>query len=295
MISEALDSLIGVFSPSWAAARTEARRALLRARNVYGRERRGRQNDLPPAQPWSDPDWHLRQAGRVAERQRDRSDSIQLAQVNPVAKALARTVTDFVVPDAYEFRSLSRDTEAAKRYTDGFGEWLAGKCDVKGRTFGQSLRRFVWWGFVTGDAGWAMLDRGPDAGRLQLLTGDRIWHPARSDSRDPGLAIIDGVAADDLGRPVAYYVRDKDLKTVRIPAAGFAGLHFDEFHHDDVRGQPGFATTYDKIQQYDDLVDAVVTAMRLAAKVALVIKRAQPGPAAAGAPRTGRGRTWPTG
>ncbi len=266
-LAAGLDNLIAVFAPAWAASRAAHRRNLevLQASTAGGR--RHRNNGLPPAQRFFEPDHFARQAGRVNQRQRDRDDSRQLVNTNPVAQALVEAFVDHVWGEGIELRSTIPDPALAARFTEAFTAWATAEegVDVRGRNLDQFGREFVRSGKTDGDVAVAK----KADGRLQLLTADRLWYAGRAGPEDP--LIIDGVAVDDYGNPLAYHVRTADLRTVRVPGDQVIFHRFDWEHPDDVRGRPLGATTYDLYEKIDGIEDATAVAARLAANLALVV------------------------
>lgn len=273
-----VDALASVVSPRWALRRSLARQALeYHASTAEGR--RGRTNPNPRPPRGFPSDRAMRGAGRITERQYDRDDARQLVATNPIAAAAIRRWRTYVAGVGTPgVRSTCTDKAWADRATALISDRLASPgFELGGRTFGQTLREFVKAGKIDGDCALLLPDAGTHAGRVQLLTADRIWSPARMATADGGV-VVDGVEYGPEGEVRRYHVRNVELlaDTRPVPAEAVLFHRFETLHPDDARGTPFAFATHDKFVDADTLLTSITRSANLAARIALVVTQENP-------------------
>lgn len=117
---------------------------------------------------------------------------------------------------------------------------------------------------------------------IQLINADSVQTPMNASPRS-GNEIIHGVEKDPQGRVVAYWVRQKDNTSKRLPAYGersgrrIAWLSFGtDKLIDDTRGLPILGLVMQSLKEIDRFRDAELRAAVINASLAMFIKKGEP-------------------
>lgn len=208
------------------------------------------------------------QTVRVLRRRLSKADARRLANDNYCAAALEKTWVFNTIGSGITIRSNDPVEAQAEAKNNKWERWTK-RCDVHGRTFWQFQREFGREAYICGEVAALKLSDGS----LQLISGDRIIEPEKVDKADEGFDCVDGVVVDECGRYRAFYVATRNRKTKRYAAADVVFWVFRRDHPDDVRGTPAFVPTFALLHHLERTIEAVVTAHRAAASLALLIKR----------------------
>jgi lambda family phage portal protein len=302
----ALDAIIGMVSPTWAASRAVARIELSRARAT-----------LSDIEKWTGTGSGGYEAGRLTRLTQGRRGSsanengIPRAQItqlrnmswecyrnNAHARKIVRTL---------EGRIIGRGPKPQSQATLADGEAY-----VEFRTRAEALWRAAAWHIDyrgrPGEGGLHLADlarvalravilsgevlvryRSPRQARLprderrltmppplkaQLIRGDRL-DETQQENRQTGNQIIHGIEVSDEGRRVAYWLRETDDITadpVRVPAKQIAHLFVPE-DVDQLRGVPWFAPALFKLRDIGDYEHHELTAAAMGSCVVAGVRR----------------------
>lgn len=216
-------------------------------------------------------DWQTRTGMRTACE--------SLRRNNPVARAIAKRKAQLVVGDGFTVKATTADTEWNANATAMFADWAetAELCDHRQkRTFWQILagvvRSFLFEGDVT------MLKLAD--GRLQIFEAERLVNP--------GLAIdvptcIGGIELEN-DRPKnfcfgtystnGYYITGDVVKRDARDVIFLTNVE-DEAHNQ-VRGEPGFQASMNKLEQVAEFEQKTTIAAIMATLFGLAIKTNDP-------------------
>jgi lambda family phage portal protein len=276
--AERLDSMIGLFSPEWAAKRVAWRRARADLERFgYRSATRSRTDRQSSGNIRGSATWHLEAA---YERESMMFRARELERDNGLADGLLSRSVENVVGTGIKPQARTEDKDWNKRAEELFAEW-AETCDVRGFDSFYDLQALTFRSYLRdGDVGTLFLSDG----RLQSIEADQIADPI-GQTANP--RFIDGVETDVAGRPVRYHIVDESdaaygkgvpdrrsiVKRIEIPAADMLFLSRRK-RLNQTRGEPVFAQSAWLFDQIDGNVEAVTIAARIAACFGLVIERA---------------------
>jgi lambda family phage portal protein len=272
--SERLDGIISAFAPTWGAERAAARMASDEAARLSNyRGSQATRLDRPnPASKGVSPDVML-------ERDYDRRDLVdrarQLERSSVLANAMLARTTESVVGNGFALQCKTADPVWNKSTEARFKAWATKDADVRGlSSFGELLALVLRSYLRDGDVAAVKLS----TGNLRIVESDEIATPSGMISPD----LVDGIALDAVGRPVAFMVTQQprtisgDRRSIpdhaRVPAADVLFLARRE-RAGQTRGISAFAGVTWILDQIDGNIEAVTVAARMAACFGLVIKR----------------------
>lgn len=115
--------------------------------------------------------------------------------------------------------------------------------------------------------------------RLRLISGSKIQTPLGVPKRD-GVRVVHGVEIDANGRQIAYWVRQDDGTSKRLPAWGEKSgrrlawlVYASDKRLDDVRGKPLLSLCLQSLKEIDRYRDAIQRKAVLNAILAMFIKK----------------------
>jgi capsid protein len=122
--------------------------------------------------------------------------------------------------------------------------------------------------------------------RIQLIPGEKIQTPLERAFNVPGQnKVVYGVEIDSQGRQVAYWVRQDDGTSRRLPAFGEKSgrrlawlLYANDKRIDDVRGKPFLGLILQSLKEIDRYRDSVQLKATINAMLAMFIKSTEKGP-----------------
>ncbi len=272
--SERLDSLIGLFSPRWAAERTAWR--TIQAMS-YRTARSTRTDRSMPSGGGAD--YHL-ESGYERDRILQRARALE--RDNAIAAGILERAVDNVIGTGMQLQ-VRTDDETWNETAEALWELeFVPNCEVRGLfDFGELQRATYLSQIRDGDVGTLKVETS-DGGKLQAIEGDLIAAPAgaRLNNR-----MVDGVELDGVGRPTSYWLidesktetrnnagRDALLGTIQVPAERMIFLARRK-RLGQTRGEPAFAQSAHLFDQVDGHIEAVVTAARMAACFGVMLRR----------------------
>lgn len=278
-ITETLDRVIGVVSPSWAVERRMARAALANAEKLISyRSSIPTREDPSVFARGTSADWNL-ELGFDRRKQVDRAR--QLERDNPIAELLLNLSQHTVVGDGFRLKIKTEDEEWNKRAEDLFFEWANGiDCDERGLLTFNELIAMTWRSYCRdGDVGLVMLENGC----IRPIESDEISAPEGGYFR-PNM--VDGVELDARGRLKTFHVfqptpgilwSDRRLAPSRleIPAEQVIFLA-NRTRFGQTRGLTKFNQLFRPIEQLDGTIEGVMVAHRMAACFGLIVRRSSP-------------------
>jgi len=296
-LAKFIDGVVEAVSPTWAAERVAARRAVERARSFAGGGiDRGNARWLPSAESGDSP--------RVDEIQRCRQRAWDLYRNNPHAAKLVRTIVSQVVGTGLKPESLAVNEDGTphnafrERAKELYRRWDR-QADVKGRpgaggvTFGemtaQALRESILTGECLARRRFMRLDDSRNAGlviplRLEMIEAERVPEdggPFTPGTDIPGHQVFRGIEYDADSNRAAYHVmrtHPNDPRTagygdtVPVPADEMVHLYVQE-RPSQSRGWSWFARALLDLRDVADYQYNELMSSALAACVTLSIKR----------------------
>jgi lambda family phage portal protein len=266
------DRTIAVVAPGWAARRAISRLQIKAATptaspsyssSVQNRLSRGWFNQTNPAILTG----NSQSLGLTAIWQRARS----LERNNPIAGAMINRACENLVGDGFTVQATTDDSEWNAKAEDLFWDW-ADSADVQGRSFLRLQRLWMRSHVRDGDVGVALLSNS----RLQSFESDLIATPYKVDK---GLRVLDGVEVNSLLRPTGYWIRTLDdaNKEVfkRYDAKDFI-LFGNESRLTEQRGVSYLQTSFETFDHVDDWIKSSIIAAKIAACLAVFIKKNNP-------------------
>lgn len=206
---------------------------------------------------------------------RDRSRNLQMK--NPLAASIVdRAVENVVGASGLVLRAATSDKLFNAEANDYWKQITVGtRMDVRNLHSWGKIQRLVFRHTkVDGDVGVVLVDQGFGP-QLQIILGSDIETPP--DQFNP--RIIDGVEYNNIGRPIAFWIRQMDewgiVSHKRVLARDVIFIH-DHFQYNASRGMPTFQGSYTLFDQIAGYLDAVVVAARIGASQAMIAKRKSP-------------------
>lgn len=206
---------------------------------------------------------------------RDRSRNLQMK--NPLAASIVdRAVENVIGASGLVLRAATSDkifnaeaNEYWKRITSGT------RMDVRNLHSWGKIQRLVYRHCkIDGDVAVVLVDQGFGP-QLQIILGSDIETPYGEFNP----RIIDGVEFNDIGRPIAFHIRQMDewgiVSHRRVLARDVIFIH-DHFQYNASRGMPTFQGSYTLFDQIAGYLDAVVVAARIGASHAMIANRKNP-------------------
>lgn len=262
------DRLAGLLSPEWGFKRARFRKAMQLMSASYDSSRRSR----------IDRSWNTNRRRSIKTSIDSGLDSLraraqELDEENAIANGLLSRFADNVVHTGIKPQAKSSSKRWNRQAEGLFTEWADSNADVRGMSTFWELQKFVSRNAQRdGDHGTILLK----SGAIQLVESEDIATPLE---RVSDINIVDGVELNPKGRPLAFYVADFEdneaEKYVRIPARNFVFLA-NRRNYKQTRGEPAFAQSASLFDHIDGLIEAVVTAARMAAMFGLVIEGRDP-------------------
>jgi len=204
-----------------------------------------------------------------------REYSRDLMRNNTLARGMILTAIDNIIGPGIRPQARTEDDAWNDRAEAYFDEWAETTADVRGvQTFWEMQRTLFQAVWVDGDIGNILADA-----QLQMIEADRIGTPVNPVRKED--KIINGVAVSKVGKPQAYYVAQTHPTSPyigahwRIPARDFALLYRPD-RASQTRGVPILAPVIDQFDRLEDLLNAEVLAVQMAACYGLIWKSATP-------------------
>ena len=281
MISRLVDSVVGVFSPKWAAKRIHARRVLDQMQRGYDAARSDRMTANWSTQNRS-PDLEMQgDADTTRARVRD------LIRNNAYAKGIQRALIRNVVGTGIKPQPLT-DNEQFNRTCEELWERFNEEADATGRLSFYEMQQLAYSEAL--EAGEILInhvDLSADRGRVlplavELVDCDRIagdqYFP-RGFNNETGNDVRRGVETDAVGRTVAYWLYNthpNDLNTYtarpeRVAADSFVHL-FKQSRVGQTRGISSFAPIVQWIKSLGFYTENELQASAVASCFTAVIK-----------------------
>ncbi len=228
------------------------------------------------------------------DRETLRLECLNLRRNNAVVAGVCERFADNVVgPEGIRPQAKTSSEEWNTEAEAFWYEWSK-VADSRGMfSFREIQRLTVQSRLHSGEIGFILLNNG----QLQAIEADRITSPDKADE-----SIIEGVRVSTGGRPVEYYVANRDrngyidTKTAEpIDARDFVHI-FRPLRFDQLRGVPDLSPVINTLADQGDLVESVLLKARLNARRSAVITT-QGGSGTIGAigPRNGTPRGSDTG
>ena len=260
-----IDQTIALFSPRSALKREVARQKLTAfsrfdAAKITRQRPQARQN-MPAEQIGG-----TTERIRLMNRARDLDDNFSTVRA---------ILTHFIVHVSghLAYQARTGDAELDRDVETYLNKWFY-DCDITGRhsllCFTQLVFRAI---LVDGDCG-VVIARDGEELKLQSVTADRIGRDIELNPNEQNY--IGGVLLDNLGRPIAYRVYERDrsgryLDFRDVEAENFCHI-FAPTRLDEYRGRSVLAPVLDDAQDVMDLIDYEKLAARWASSQAGVIK-----------------------
>lgn len=273
-----LDNAIRLVSPKWAAERQAWKQYEQWAAAGYRSASSGRLANATPLGGMSD--YHLEQG---YDRERMVNRAAQLARDNAMARGLLERNADNVVGTGIRPQAKTSDAAWNRLAEARFNRWADEEADRRGLSTFWDLQRLAQLSLVRdGDVGLVMMQ----GGQVQLMEALRIAAPL---GREFSASHIDGIDLDEFGRPLmfhlvprrpdeAYTASTRDLpERVTVPADQFLFLA-RRSSPGQTRGEPALAQSMELFEHIDRLLEAVVTAARMAACFGILIEAPLPLP-----------------
>ena len=226
-----------------------------------------------------------------------RARSADLFERNLYARGLIRRLVENEVNTGLHLEATPEEAILGKP-EDSLADWseetenrfaLWGKnpaiCDAKERSsFGALQAEARREALVGGDVLCVLKqDQRTKLPRIDLIPGERVQTPwARIAD---GTEICEGVELDGAGRHVAYWVRQDDGTSKRLPAFGEKSgrrlawlLYGTDKRVSDVRGTPLLGVVLQSLKELDRYRDAALRKAVINSMIALIVKKGEPGP-----------------
>lgn len=223
-----------------------------------------------------------------------RTRSTQLFRTNLYARGIIRRFLTNVINTGLHLEAVPEE-KVLGFPEDGLSEWSENVetrfslwekapylCDEhECRTFGALQVAAYMEALVSGDCLVQLRqDRRTGLPRVKLIPGDAVETPLDALRRD--IRIEHGVELDDAGRHVAYWVRQRNGKSERLPAWGARTgrrvawlVYATEKRLDDVRGEPILSLVLQSIRELDRYRDATLRKQVINSMLAMFIKKTE--------------------
>lgn len=214
-----------------------------------------------------------RLSGRLTRRNLV-SASRALYKNNGVVKGAVNMKAEYAVGKAFLFRSLCKDSSAAKAYDDYIRNFYKVAC-VNGKNFHSLLYMISTAVDVDGDCFIMLTSSKTGFPQLQFIRANRVCSPKDGDilsGRYKGCTVSYGVIRNLQGREIAYWL-DGDQPEGGTVIQAKSMIHIaDDDYLAACRGEPLFAHGLREFQFIDDINSAELGAMKIASQIALVEK-----------------------
>lgn len=272
-----LDNVIAAVSPKRAYEREAWRQGLEAMRGYdaagYGRINSGWRAHNESAETT---DRYSRDVVRARARDLERNSDIFQA----VISAYKRNV----VGKGYTLRSKTPDDELNRQIENLWQQWCKPRnCDVTGeQSFNQILRMAVERKKV--DGGILFLFRHTTGGlvpfKLQAIEVDEL-DVSRTEPRHAGNRVVGGIEYNSWRRPVGYWIQQYDIEGWRLLEPVYIdakNAYFIKAKHrpSQIREMSDMAHTITRIRDVNEFINAVSVKERIAACLAVLIKKAVP-------------------
>lgn len=266
-----IDRVVNYISPERGAKRIAFRNAVELAASYKGAIA------TRNATPWSTSESmsglpHLNQAVQRSMRDRARS----LVENNPLASSILNRSVENIIGNGLQVQALSDDPAWNEQAESLMREWFP-YADFHGRSWIQHQKLVATGLLRDGDVGGALLSKG----QVQLVESDYISSPyTKTDAY-----LHDGVELDTFGRAVRYYImtyldlRNKEWRPVAAKDLLFVANMRRGAQY---RGETYFAQSFSLFDSLDGYLNAVVLAQKIAACLAVFIRKNDPTGAVAG-------------
>lgn len=272
-----IDKVISALSPSLGYRREVWRQGLTELRG-YDAADNGRLNS----------GWRVfNESAELTDRySRDtvRARARDLERNSDIAQAVVHAYKRNVVGKGFTLRSLTPDEELNKRLERAWKRWcMAENCDVTGeQSFNEILRMMVV--RKKFDGGMLAVFRYTDEGmmpfKLQCLEVDEL-DTSRNVPRYAGNRVVGGVEYNAWRRPVGYWIRQYDIEGMLTLESVFIDARDVFFYKSknrpsQLREISDMAPTVTRIRDTNEFITAVSVRERIAACLAVLIKKALP-------------------
>lgn len=272
-----IDNVVAAISPRWAYEREAWRQALDAVRGYdaagYGRLNSGWRVHNESAEIT---DRSSRDVVRARARDLERNSDIALA----VLHAYRRNV----VGKGYALRAKTGDEVLNNKIEKAWKRWCkARNCDITGeQSFNQMLRMAVERKRV--DGGLLFLFRYTEGGvtpfKLQALEVDEL-DITRTEPRHKGHRVVGGIEYDRYRRPAGYWIRQYDIEGWQMLDPIYVDAKDVYFYKSkkrpsQLREISDMAATVTRVRDINEYITAVSVKERIAACLAVFIKRAVP-------------------
>ncbi len=210
-----------------------------------------------------------------------RRQSRDLYRNNSVMRGMVERMIDLTVGPGYKLQAKSADKAWNRMVERRFASWEHRADYTLAMSLGEMTRASTRQRYVDGDCLgiWAATPDGDAA--LQMIDGERLVGPDGAGGTGPGA--FTGIETDAGGRPVSYWIAPYTAdgsgvdraRAVRRDASSVLFLSRPRFFGQ-LRGEPLAAACIDRFDQLDSIVESTVTAMHVAACVALIVKTERP-------------------
>lgn len=273
-----LDNLVGFVSPKWGYEREAWKQGLDELRSSYdaGNYRNTNANWRTLNQSAEMTDRFSRDTIRARTRDLERNSDM----LNSVTSAFKRNV----VGAGYCLQSKTENEEVNKQLEKLWLRWCKKKnCDVTGtQSFNQIIRMAVNRKKV--DGGIIILKRYTDQGfipfQMQLIEVDELDNSCM-EAKDPKNKVVGGIEFNSYNRPVGYYIRQYSLdgflinEPVYIEAKDVI-FYYTKKRPSQLREMSDLTPTVTRIRDTNEFMNAVSVKERIAACLAVFIKRVNP-------------------
>lgn len=265
---EAVESVLGTVSPSWALKRTAARAQLERATRGYKAASKGRRVGE---------NWQAifggaeRPTDSVAELDVLRSRARELLRNQPYWKQARRAIVHAVVGHGIRAVAVSENERRRKAVQSAWDEWAKSNLpDMTGDNDLYGLQSLAMRHVV--DDGECLVVRRMEGATLRLqLLGAEWLSNANDGELQNGGEILGGVETDAWGRRVAYHLHKRhparggaNTDTVRILAQDVAHVFLQE-RAGQLRGVSWVDVVLSRLVDWDDIEDAELMKQKIAA------------------------------
>ena len=272
-----LDDMIAAVSPQWAYKR-EAWRQSYDALRHYDAAGYGRINSHWAA---------VNESAETTDRfSRDviRARARDLERNSDILQAIVLAYKRNVVGKGYTLRANTGDDDLNRRIEGLWRQWCkARNCDVTGeQSFTQLLRMAVERKKV--DGGILFLFRHTSGGlvpfKLQAIEVDEL-DVSRTEPRRRGNRVVGGIEYNAWRRPVGYWIQQYDIEGWRMLESVYvdakdAYFLYSKRRPSQIREISDMAHTLTRIRDVNEFINAVSVKERIAACLAVLIKKAIP-------------------
>ncbi len=272
-----LDHVIAAASPRWACEREAWRQRLdgLRGYDAAGHDR-------------INSGWRVsNESAEITNRySRDtvRARARDLERNSDIAQAIIHAYKRNVVGKGYTLRAMTGSDELDKRIEDAWKRWCkARNCDLTGeQSFNEILRMMVERKKVDGGmlVHFCYVSGGMVPFKLQCLEVDELDH-AQATPRHQGNRVVGGIEYNQYRRPVGYWIRQYDIEGWQLAEPVYfeaKDVFFYKSKHrpSQLREMSDMSPTITRVRDTNEFINAVSVRERIAACLAVLIKKAQP-------------------